>query len=244
MPKKIIRLTENELTRLIKKVISEQKLTRGEMQDIIALQYDILTQELYDDTAVWIDNPSGCKKPFGTYIPYNPGVTNQCKVSGTTLCNGPCFQKKAMDGIYGPLTKAAYTKYKDSKITIDGEDKTLEQVYGGAPGDFETSDDWGAAHTEDWQIPAYMSNIKAFQYYVWGKIETDAEKQPNSCDSNGQNCSYKSILCGNNFCKKDKAMDGSWGTNTKKAWAQYKEQYFDDGYSAISKYENMPEKFT
>jgi len=243
MPKKIIRLTENELTRLIKKVISEQKLTRGEMRDIMSLQWNILNIELTNQTAVWIDDPSGCRTTYWD-VPYEPGVTKQCKVSGTTLCNGPCFQKRAIDGIYGHLTKAAYTKYKDSKITIDGEDKTLEQVYGGAPDDFSTNTDWGAAHTEDWQIPAYMTNIKAFQYYVWGKIETDAEKQPNSCDSNGQNCSYKSILCGNNFCKKDKAIDGSWGTNTKKAWAQYKEQYFDDEYSVITKYEDMPKKFT
>lgn len=93
------------------------------------------------------------------------------------------------------------------------------------------------------RIPANMTNIKAFQWYVWGKIERDMEKDPNSCDVNGQNCSYKSILCKNKFCKRDEAVDGYWGTNTKKAWEQYKNSYYKDGYSTESKFEDMPRNF-
>jgi hypothetical protein len=238
--KKIIRLTESDLARIVKRVISEQTLADTSMGGVMSLQKNILAIEISKGTARFIGDPQGCKPPY-YYNIYSQGQTNQCKIEGTSLCNGPCFQKQAMDGQYGNLTKAAYTKYKDEPWPGD-ETITMEVRYDGTGG-YELKSDWRSALTANWQIPANMTNIKAFQWYVWRKIEANAEKDPNSCDSEGKNCSYKSILCGNTSCKKEKAVDGSWGTNTKKAWMQYRDRYFDDGWKVSTTYDEMPDSF-
>jgi hypothetical protein len=237
--KKVIRLTEDDLTRIVKRVISEQNLADTSTAEVMALQSDILYIEIINGTAKFIGDPQGCKKPT-YYAKYSQGQTNQCKIEGTSLCNGPCFQKQAMDGQYGNLTKAAYTKYKDYKWN---DTITMEARYDGTGGQ-QLKSDWRSAATANWQIPANMTNIKAFQWYVWRKIEANAEKDPNSCDSDGKNCSYRSILCGNNFCKSEKAVDGSWGTNTQKSWMQYRDQYFDDGWEVSTTFEEMPDNFS
>jgi hypothetical protein len=51
------------------------------------------------------------------------------------------------------------------------------------------------------------------------------------------------ILCGNKFCKRDKAVDGYRGPDTKKAWEQYKNSYYKEGYSVESKFEDMHRNF-
>lgn len=218
---KVVRLTESELVKLVRKAINEQlKVGSGSMGDIMSLQDIILSYEIENNIAKVIENnPAGCNsQTYGGNV-YQQGQKNQCRISGTTLCQGPCFQSQAMDGIYGPRTRAAYEKYKDIEFEFDGEKYTLQQFMD--PNNFPT-DYLSKSRTENWQIPALMDNIKAFQYWIWREIEKDSPKQDANCESD---CDYKSMLCGNTFCKVKKAVDGSWGTNTKNAWKQYGDEY-------------------
>jgi len=217
-------------SRLIKSVLSEKRIPNaGGMADIVDLQTWILEYEIDEGIAVFIDNPSGCKKPY--YTLYDPGFPNQCMITGSTLCSPgkPCYQKQAVDGIYGKLTQAAFDKDVDGQTLADNFNDPNYDTAKKIPM-------WSNSRTLDYQIPVTMDTIKGFQYWVWKSVEKDNES---SCDSNGKNCSYKSILCGDNFCKKDKAVDGSWGTNTKKAWKKYKEQYYDEGHDVTSTYDKM-----
>ena len=204
------------------------------MSDIMSFQKNVLRYEMENNIAKYIVDDS-CKD--SVYFTYKQGAPKQCKISGTTLCKSGelCYQKEAIDGILGPQTKSAFEKYKGEK-PVD-QDKTFEEIYS----DYSTTDEkWDQIHTQNWQIPAEMDNIKAFQYYVWKKIEKDNEKEANCSKSP---CAYKSILCGNNFCKVDKAVDGFWGENTKIAWNKYKENYYDDGYSVGSGYDELFETY-
>lgn len=230
MAKRIIRLTESEFTNLIKRVIKEAKLARTNMADIMSLQDYILQHEIESGTAGFVpENPVGCKVPRNTV--YNPGesTNNQCLLTGSTLCDGPCYQSTAVDGIYGALTQSAYETYKDIEVEIDDGSKiTLEDNFGSD--DYSTSERWGGASTANWQIPANMENIKAFQWWVWNNEENKQKEDPNCTED----CSETSILCGGDYCTYDEAVDGYWGTNTKKAWEQYKEAYYDDGNDVTS----------
>lgn len=226
--KKTIRLTESELVNLVKRVLSEQQRFRqGTMADIMALQDNILSIEFDKGIAKIIpDNPKGCK--YDEYG-YTQGEKNQCLISGTTLCQKPCFRKQAIDGILGSLTKAAYEKYKNEKPYSD-DDQTLEDWF---DSEYSTLEDWGVAHTENWQIPARMDNIKAFQYWVWKVKEKDAPANQNG---------YQSILCGGNFCQENKAIDGYWGVNTKKAWDKFGAEYLQ-GYDVFTTFDTIYTNF-
>lgn len=225
--KKTIRLTESELVKLVRKAINEQlKVGSGSMADIMALQDYILDHEISNNIAKVIpNNPEGCDPEMAYSNMYNQGQKNQCRISGTTLCQGPCFQSQAIDGIYGPRTKAAYEKYKDIEIELDGKKYTLQQI-----NDLPTGNRWGKARTENWQIPAEMDNIKAFQYWVWIEHEKDLP---------GDQRGYKSILCGGNFCEENKAVDGYWGANTKKAWNELGQTYLKQGWTVDSEYDSV-----
>lgn len=232
--KKTIRLTESELVGLIKKVLKEQSpIRKGTMADIMALQANILGIEFGKGIAKIIpNNPQGCNSTsYGMYGRYEQGQKNQCKISGSTLCNGACFQKQIIDGIYGPLTKAAYEKYKNEKpLMDDGDDRTLEDLM---DSEVYTPENWGNPATQNWQIPAKLDNIKAFQYWVWKDKEKDAPANQTG---------YQSILCGGQYCQENKAIDGYWGANTKKAWNEFGDEYLK--YYSISThfdtvYENL-----
>lgn len=227
--KKTIRLTESELVKLVRKAINEQlKVRSGSMADIMALQNYILSHEISNNIAKVIpNNPEGCDPEMASSW-YNQGQKNQCRISGTTLCQGPCFQSQAMDGIYGPRTKAAYEKYKDIEFETDGEKYTLQQLQD--PDLFSTNSSWVKSRTENWQIPAEMDNIKAFQHWVWIYHEKDLP---------GDQRGYKSILCGGNFCEENKAVDGYWGANTKKAWNELGQTYLKQGWTVDSEYEEV-----
>jgi len=226
---KVVRLTESELVKLVRKAINEQlKLRSGSMGDIMALQTSILSHEIENNIAKVIpNNPAGCNSQTYREQIYEQGQKNQCRISGTTLCQGPCFQSQAIDGIYGPRTKAAYEKYKDIEIESGGEKYTLQQI--NDPDLFSTTDSWSKSRTENWQIPAEMDNIKAFQHWVWIYHEKDLP---------GDQRGYKSILCGGNFCEENKAVDGYWGANTKKAWNELGQEYLKD-HTVDSEYEEV-----
>ena len=231
--KRTFKITESQFNKIVNNFMNESSslpIAAGNMADIMALQWYILTIENLKGL-ISFAGPEGCIEP--AHFPYKQGYPKQCKISGTSLCSGACYQKQAMDGIYGPKTKAAYEKYKDEKISDNGVEKTLKELMTG--GDFGNNT-WADSTTQSWQIPAHMTNIKAFQYYVWKVVEKDNEKDP-SCTA--QPCAYKSMLCGNTFCKLEKAADGYWGTNTRKAWKDYSEQYLDEGWTVITEYDDI-----
>lgn len=230
--KRTFRITESQFNKLVNGFMNESSslpIGKGNMADIMVLQWYILTIEK-GKGLISFAGPEGCVEPV--YFPYDQGYPKQCKISGTSLCSGVCYQKQAMDGIYGPKTKAAYQKYKDEIVTHDGVDKKLQEAMGNEFGGTK----WANSRTENWQIPAEMDNIKAFQYYIWKVVEKDNEKDP-SCTA--QPCAYKSMLCGNTFCKLEKAADGYWGTNTRKAWKDYSGQYLDEGWTVITEYDEI-----
>jgi hypothetical protein len=141
------------------------------------------------------------------------GRSSVVKFSGSSLCDGFCTVFKAVDGIYGPRTKKAFEYHKSNsefKKNLKSELSNVEEKYGSS--------------VNDWRIPASKESIKSFQYFIWKIIEHDLPKVDRSCDK--PNCEFKkSILCGENACKVDKAVDGFWGPNTKKAWNEYKDKY-------------------
>lgn len=228
--KKTIRLTESELVGLIKKVLKEQTFKGTTMADILHLQADILRIEIAKGIAKIIpNNPEGCNSnAYGWKGIYEQGQKNQCLISGSTLCKGACFQKQIMDGIYGPLTKAAFEKYKNEKVTDDeGKEVTLEKL--NDPDLYSVGQSWANARTEDWQIPAEMENIKAFQHWVFSEKEKDAP---------GNQSGWQSILCGGKFCMQETAVDGYWGPNTKKAWNEFGDEYLQK-YSVHTKWSEV-----
>jgi hypothetical protein len=72
---------------------------------------------------------------------------------------------------------------------------------------------------------ATMNQIWKFQEYIWGTIEKDIPKIKGTCDKEGKNCSYNSMLCKVKPCNKKAAVDGIYGDGTKNAWSKYGTQY-------------------
>jgi hypothetical protein len=70
-----------------------------------------------------------------------------------------------------------------------------------------------------------MNQIMQFQEYVWDTIEKDLPKIKGSCNGDGKDCSYDSILCSVKPCKRKNAVDGLYGGGTKTAWSKYGAQY-------------------
>lgn len=75
------------------------------------------------------------------------------------------------------------------------------------------------------KMPFTMNQIMKFQKYIWLEIEKGTTKVPGTCDNEGKNCSYNSMLCDVKPCKWGKAVDGFWGNNTKLAWTKYGDKY-------------------
>lgn len=228
MKKKYI-LTESQLKKLITKSLISEGIRNLSFGGVMKLQEYILDHELRTGIAKVSENdPQGCNSTTYNDGSYKQGQKNQCKITGTLLCNGPCFQKQAIDGVMGPKTKAAYEKYKkDIKFN---DEKSLEYYYettSSEEGNLELS----KARQQNWQIPAEMDNIKAFQYWVWKSKEKDSERKPGTQE-------WKSILCGNNFCTVQRAVDGYWGTNTKNTWKQYGDEYLKT-YRVDTSYQDM-----
>jgi len=150
------------------------------------------------------------------------GRSSLAAFSGSSLCNGFCNVQKAVDGIYGPRTKKAFDEYKHNgqfKEKLKDELKDVEEKY--------------SPSVNDWRIPATKDAIKSFQEFIWKVIEHDLPKVDSNCD---EDCEYNSILCGENACKRDKAVDGFWGPNTKKAWNEYKDKYLEN-FNLSKKYD-------
>ena len=178
--------------------------------DIMFLQREILDYELERiQTASYVE-----ENDCGKYLMQsgNMGV-DFCKIKGSMLCSDPngCEQRKLMDGVYGPKTKAAHEKYK----------KEMPVNAGDVNADYRKSAFDLVATGQN--IPVTMDQIKAFQLFVW---DSTSDKCDENCeDDNTGNCQYKTILCGGNCCLRKQAVDGAWGSNTKKAWEQYKKDY-------------------
>ena len=210
-------------------VISEQRLLFEEnnewnpenaplntVYDIMFLQEQILDYEIYRaKTASYVEE-NDCTKAL--MQSGNMG-SNFCKIKGSILCSDPngCEQRKLMDGVYGPKTKAAHEKYKKNMPVVVGDVNADDRK--------STFDLVGTGQN----VPVTVDQIKSFQLFVW-----DSDKTSVKCDNNcvnqkgGGNCKYKTILCGGNCCLRKQAIDGAWGANTKKAWEQYKKSYLEN----------------
>jgi hypothetical protein len=183
--------------------------------EVMALQQSILHTEELEGLLKNEDNKT-VKGQITTSAPisYGNDYLSGFKFSGSSLCDGFCNAIKAIDGIYGPKTKNAFAKYKSNKSFKDRLKFELDE-------DFESY-----THlANDWQIPATSDKIKAFQYFIWKVIEHHQPKVDPKCDDN---CYYTSMLCGGNPCRYQSAVDGFWGSNTKKAWSQYKKIYLNE----------------
>jgi hypothetical protein len=179
--------------------------------EVMALQQAILNTEGSEEKIKFEnEDDTSASRLFRRH---KQGYSSVVKFSGSSLCDGFCTVFKAVDGIYGPRTKKAFEDYKSNskfKENLKSELGDVEKKYG--------------ASVNDWRIPASKESIKAFQYFIWKIIEHDLPKVDPSCVK--PDCEFKkSILCGENACKVDKAVDGFWGPNTKKAWNEYKDKY-------------------
>jgi hypothetical protein len=194
--------------------------------EVMALQQAILNTELKENK-LKAENDENLPDP-DTYRKSSQGKSSVVKFSGSSLCDGFCTVFKAVDGIYGPRTKKAFEDYKSNSVfkeNLKSELGDVEEKYGSS--------------VNDWRIPASKESIKAFQYFIWKFIENDLPKVDPSCVI--PNCEFKSILCGENACKVDKAVDGFWGPNTKKAWNEYKDKYLTH-YNVNDVYEKIKNK--
>ncbi len=179
--------------------------------EVMALQQAILTTEDKMSGKIKFENEDD-RSEVRLYRKFKQGKTVN-RFSGSSLCNGFCTVFKAVDGIYGPRTKKAFEDYKnnnDFKESLKTELHDVEKKY--------------SPSVNDWQIPATEDAIKAFQYFVWKVLEDDLVATNKGC-SGLDDCLYKSILCGGNACLRSKAVDGRWGTNTKKAWNEHKDKF-------------------
>ena len=178
--------------------------------EVMALQQAILNTEDKLDK-IKFENEDD-RSAARLYRKFTQGKTVN-KFSGSSLCNGFCTVFKAVDGIYGSRTKKAFEDYKnnnDFKESLKTELNDVEKEY--------------SPSVNDWQIPATEDAIKAFQYFVWIVLEDDLVAKNTGC-SGLDDCLYESILCGGNACLRSKAVDGRWGTNTKKAWNEHKDKF-------------------
>jgi len=222
--KRKIRLTESELVSIIKQILKEEvKKFPGSKSFANTQAFQVDAHYYYyknvSDFDVITDNPSGCNSSVQSNGLYTQGLKNQCRFKAHPLCGGKdCFQKEAIDGIWGPNTQKAWEELQD-KENPNEPGKTFYQSY--------TDTEWESnnARQNNWQIPAEMENIQLFQYWIWLIIEKDAEKNP-SGDG------YKSSLCGGQYCTSNKAVDGFWGKNTKALWNEYGQCYLE--YFAIN----------
>jgi hypothetical protein len=192
--------------------------------EVMALQQAILGVEK-EERKIKDENGEPISPEYRTY---GQGRSSLIAFSGSSLCNGFCNVQKAVDGIYGPRTKKTFDDYKNHeqfKTKLKTELKDVEEKY--------------SPSVNDWRIPASKDAIKSFQYFIWKVIEYDLPEVDSSCVK--PNCEFKSILCGENPCKIDKAVDGFWGPNTKKAWNEYKDKYlsrfsFSEKYDSVKDY--------
>lgn len=74
-------------------------------------------------------------------------------------------------------------------------------------------------------FPLTMNQIYQFQNYIWTVIEKDLPKISGSCNKEGKDCSYNSMLCSVKPCKRKKAVDGFYGDNAKTAWSKFGATY-------------------
>lgn len=193
------------------------------MAEVMALQQAILNMES-DERKIKDENG----EVINIHRPGNQGRSSVVKFSGSSLCGGFCTIFKSIDGIYGPRTKKAFEDYKNNEQFKEYLKVQLEDV-----------EEKYSPSVNDWRIPASKDAIKSFQYFIWKVIEHDLPEVDSNCVK--PNCEFKSILCGENACKKDKAVDGFWGPNTKKAWNEYKDKYlsyfsFSDKYDSVKDY--------
>lgn len=194
--------------------------------EIMALQQAILSTEQSENKIKMVEDGTTA----GTNIvdrKSNQGKSNLPEFSGSSLCDGSCTVLRAVDGIKGKNTISAIESYKDNQTFKDNLKKELDKV-----------EETYMASSNDWRIPANKNKIEAFQLFIWKVIEYNQPKVDPKCE---EECEYKSILCGENPCKADKAVDGFWGPNTKKAWSEYKDKYFDifnftKNYEDVSNY--------
>jgi hypothetical protein len=180
--------------------------------EVMALQQAILSTEDMLGKIKFENENEGDRSAARLYRKISQGRTVN-RLSGSSLCNGFCTVSKAVDGIYGSRTKKAFEDYKnnnDFKEFLKTELHDVEKEY--------------SPSVNDWQIPATEDLIKAFQYFVWKVLEDDLVATNKGC-SGLDDCLYKSILCGGNACLRSKAVDGRWGTNTKKAWNEHKDKF-------------------
>jgi hypothetical protein len=224
--KRKIRLTESELVSMIKQILKEEVKNFPSSKSFANVQaFQIQAHEYYyknvSDFNVISDNPSGCNNNVLSNGLYAQGIKNQCRFKAHPLCgNKDCFQKQAIDGIWGPNTQKVWEEIQDKENPND-PGKNFYQSY---------TDEWESpnATQNNWQIPAEMENIQLFQYWIWLIIEKDAEKNPSSDE-------YKSSLCGGQYCTREKAVDGFWGKNTKSLWNEYGQCYLKY-FAVASKY--------
>lgn len=254
--KRIVRLTESDLHRIVKRVLSEQIRKDLDSTQAKALQFDILSHEVSKGIAKII--PDGkCKKPDrGVYVAAADGDSkNWCKFKGSKLCNNPdgiCVQSELIDGKVGDSTRKAFNIYKNVKIDdydnpyiaaipwarkiYSGDDLKAElgQVYG-EDSIIDAGGVIGMGGNFETARPMKEDSIKAFQLFVWA---ADVEKE---IRCKGE--SYKTILCGGACCKAETAVDGNWGDNTIAAWKKFGKYYFQQGYDVDTSYSEVENDF-
>lgn len=251
--KKIVKLTESDLIKIVKKVLSENQ-KKGDplkvgfdlktMHGVMAFQDWVLQNELsnsnchkdevtkfYPNLGVCYVNKNNCKwcDHYKKHLQYGE---NCCKISGSTLCSKQmCKYTEMVDGVFGPQTKKAYEKYVKNKHTYSTNfDKTKHQFassdslyYHLLPTDLSDQEKYYKPNLIGQQIPVTMDQIKAFQLFYF-LIETYKDKT--NCEKKcKKNCKYKTKLCGGTCCTMKKAIDGIWGGNTIKLWNENKNLY-------------------
>lgn len=244
--KRIVRLTESDLHRIVKRVLSEQIRKDLDTTQAKALQFDILNYEVGKGIAKII--PDGkCKKPDrGVYVAASDDDSNNwCKFKGSKLCKNPdgiCAQSELIDGQVGDSTRKAFNIYKNVITDYDipyligdpilsGDDKkaTLGDVYG-EKNVIDAGEVQGMAPNFETARPMKRDSIRAFQLFVWG---ADVEKEI-PCKGG-----YKTILCGGACCNANTALDGNWGDNTIAAWKKFSKYYTRQGYSVDTSYKEV-----
>lgn len=252
--KRIVRLTESDLHRIVKRVLSEQIRKDLDSTQAKALQFDILSHEVSKGIAKII--PDGkCKKPDrGVYVAAADGDSkNWCKFTGSKLCknsDGICAQSELIDGQVGDSTRKAFNIYKnvitdydnpymvgdpDARQIFSGDElkAELRNVYG-EESLIDSGEILGMGANFETARPMKEDSIKAFQLFVWA---ADVEKEI-PCKGG-----YKTILCGEACCNANTAVDGKWGENTRAAWKKFGKYYINQGYNVNTSYSEVENDF-